>query len=360
MAERNRSYLPLALAFLVGLVIGWFVLGWLLAPVKWTGALLQDLRAEDQQMLLAEQAQSYALTRDATAAGTRLEALGDKAHVSKLAEQAIEGAQAAGNTALADQLRSLAGDFKLDVPDLAAGQAPASAPVVAGETPASEAKDNAGRGGGAFTWLGLLLLLAGIAAGAWYLLRTRGNQQPAYNEPMLTTEPLIDEDRPVYRPELGAPVMVRPVAAAAERSRISQQFTAAYTQGDLEYDESFDIEGSDGSYWGECGMTTSEALASDGNRVTALEVWLFDKSDIRTVTKVLMSDFAYGNQALREKLSSRGDAVLLAPNLDFVLDAQTLRLMGKVVEMEYDDSQGPARAAIRRLRVQLHVLRHAG
>ena len=35
----------------------------------------------------------------------------------------------------------------------------------------------------------------------------------------------------------------------------------------------------------------------------------------------------------------------------------TLRLMGKIVEMEYDDSQGPARSTIRKLRVQLRVMR---
>lgn len=134
---------------------------------------------------------------------------------------------------------------------------------------------------------------------------------------------------------------------------------AAFDQGDVSYDQSFDIEGSDGAYWGECGLTMSETVQGDPERVTALEVWLFDKSDIRTVTKVLMSDYAYGNQALREKLSSRGDAVLLAPDLGFVLDAQTLRLMGKIVAMEYDDSQAPARGTIRRLRVQLRVMRQA-
>ena len=66
------------------------------------------------------------------------------------------------------------------------------------------------------------------------------------------------------------------------------------------------------------------------DRATALEVWLFDKSDIRTVTKVLMSDYAYGNPPLREKPPSRGDAVFLGTGIGFVLDAQTLRLAGKV------------------------------
>jgi hypothetical protein len=33
--------------------------------------------------------------------------------------------------------------------------------------------------------------------------------------------------------------------------------------------------------------------------------------------------------------------------------------MGKIVEMEYDDSQAPARGTIRKLRVQLRVMRQA-
>ena len=35
------------------------------------------------------------------------------------------------------------------------------------------------------------------------------------------------------------------------------------------------------------------------NKVTAFEVWLFDKNDIRTVTKVLMSDHAFNDDAIR-------------------------------------------------------------
>jgi len=74
----------------------------------------------------------------------------------------------------------------------------------------------------------------------------------------------------------------------------------------------------------------------------------------------LMSDYAYGNQALRDKLSSKGDALLLSPDMGFVLDAQTLRLMGKIVALEYDDSGAPPRSTIRKLSVQLRVIRQVG
>ncbi len=349
MANRNRSYLFIVIAFIVGLLIGWFVLGWLLAPVQWTDAQMQDLRAEDQQMFVTAQAEAFALTQDNRKAIERLQTLGSQEHVAGVAAEVIQQAEAAGDIVTADRVRSMAAAVGLSVP--------ASVP------PPSQPAEEPQQGGSSLaTILGLALLAGGIALAAWLLLR--GRSAATEEEEDIVAEPLMaDEEQPVHRTGRPAPPPAAtsyPVpSAATERSGAGQEFTAAFHQGDVAYDQSFDIEGPDGSYWGECGMTMSEAVHGDPERATALEVWLFDKSDIRTVTKVLMSDYAYGNQALREKLSSRGDAVLLAPDLGFVLDAQTLRLMGKIVDLEYDDSQAPARGTIRRLRVQLRVMRQA-
>ncbi len=346
MADRNRSYLFIVVAFIVGLLIGWFVLGWGLAPVQWSNAQLQDLRPEDQQMFVATQAEAFALTQDNRKAIERLQTLGTQEHVAELSAQVIQQAEAAGDLITADRVRVMATALNLTLPGASA--------------PAAEQAGEARQGGSTLaTILGLALLAGGIVLAAWLLLRGRAASSEAEDVEDFVVEPLVDEQGPVYRPGRPAPPPAPASNVSAERSSAGQDFMAAFHQGDVSYDQSFDIEGPDGSYWGECGMSMSEAVQGDPERATALEVWLFDKSDIRTVTKVLMSDYAYGNQALREKLSSRGDAVLLAPDLGFVLDAQTLRLMGKIVEMEYDDSQAPARSTIRRLRVQLRVMRQA-
>ena len=351
MADRNRSYLFIVVAFIVGLLIGWFVLGWGLAPVQWSNAQLQDLRPEDQQKFVATQAEAFALTQDNSKAVERLQTLGTQQHVAEVAVEVVQQAEAAGDIVTADRVRAMAAALNLALPGV-------SAPA---DQPAAEPADEAEQGGGSLvTILGLALLAGGIALAAWLLLRSRPVEQEEEAEEFVT-ESLAAEEQPVYRPGRAAPPAAPAPAPgpAAERSGGGQEFTAVFSQGDVAYDQSFDIEGPDGSYWGECGMSMSEMVQGDPERATALEVWLFDKSDIRTVTKVLMSDYAYGNQALREKLSSRGDAVLLAPDLGFVLDAQTLRLMGKIVELEYDDSQAPARSTIRKLRVQLRVMRQA-
>lgn len=351
MADRNRSYLFLVVAFIVGLLIGWFVLGWGLAPVQYTGARLNDLQVEDQQVFLAAQAEAFALTQDNRVAIERLQTLGSQQHVAEIAAQVVQQADAAGDVVTADRVRAMAAAVGLTVP---AAAPPAAQPA---EQPAAEAQQGSGS---LVTILGLALLAGGIVLAAWLLLRGRA-AAPEQEAEQFTTETLVDEGRSGAYPAKPAAAVPPPPAPgpAAERSGSGQEFTAAFHQGDISYDQSFDIDGPDGVYWGECGMTMSEAVQGDPERVTALEVWLFDKSDIRTVTKVLMSDYAYGNQALREKLSSRGDAILLAPDLGFVLDAQTLRLMGKIVELEYDDSQAPARSTIRRVRVQLRVMRQA-
>ncbi|HSN78448.1 MAG TPA: hypothetical protein VL334_25545 [Anaerolineae bacterium] len=340
MADRNRTYLFIVVAFIVGLLIGWFALGWGLAPVQYTGARLNDLRAEDQQTFVAAQAEAFAQTQDNRKAIERLQTLGTQEHVAGLAAQVIQQAEATGDMVTADRVRSMAAAIGLAV----------ATPAPAPSQPAEEPQQG---GSSLATILGLALLAGGIVLAAWLLLR--GRSAADAGEEALVIEPLVEE-KPAYPPGRHVPPPPAP-GPTAERSSAGQEFTAAFHQGDVAYDQSFDIEGPDGSYWGECGMTMSEAVHGDPERATALEVWLFDKSDIRTVTKVLMSDYAYGNQALREKLSSRGDAVLLAPDLGFVLDAQTLRLMGKIVELEYDDSQAPARGTIRRLRVQLRVMR---
>ena len=88
------------------------------------------------------------------------------------------------------------------------------------------------------------------------------------------------------------------------------------------YDDSFSIETSSGEFLGETGVGISETLSgsSEAKQVTALEVWLFDKNDIRTVTKVLMTDQAFTDDALRAKLAPKGEAVQLEPGKKIILE----------------------------------------
>ncbi len=68
----NRHWLTLLMVFIAGLLVGLFVLGWGLFPVKWTNANLRDLREAAQNNYLSAVADSFAATGDMGLAQTRL------------------------------------------------------------------------------------------------------------------------------------------------------------------------------------------------------------------------------------------------------------------------------------------------
>ena len=89
------------------------------------------------------------------------------------------------------------------------------------------------------------------------------------------------------------------------------RFQSDYAHGRDNYDDSFSIENAGGEFLGECGVGIAESIGSDTPKnVTAFEVWLFDKNDIRTITKVVMSDHAFFDEALKAKLAPKGEPVL--------------------------------------------------
>jgi hypothetical protein len=90
-------------------------------------------------------------------------------------------------------------------------------------------------------------------------------------------------------------------------------------------------------------------------KVTAFEVWLFDKNDIRTVTKVLMSEYAYNDDPLRTRLARKGDPVLAEPGKRMILEAATLKVEAEVLRMNYDEKASPPRSYFTDLKIELVV-----
>lgn len=140
------------------------------------------------------------------------------------------------------------------------------------------------------------------------------------------------------------------------------QFMTTYLHGDDLYDDSFSIESSSGEFLGETGVGISETLSSPGEakEVTALEVWLFDKNDIRTVTKVLMSDFAFNDDSIRAQLAPKGEAVLAEGNKKVILQTATLRVQARIVDLAYKQDTMPMQSVIERITVELAAWRRSG
>jgi hypothetical protein len=155
------------------------------------------------------------------------------------------------------------------------------------------------------------------------------------------------------------------ISAAAEKTDFSEpplvQFMTTYLHGDDLYDDSFSIETPTGEFLGETGVGISEASGSGENKsVTAFEVWLFDKNDIRTVTKVLMSDHAFNDDALRAKLAPKGEAVLVKKGDRIMLDTATLRVQARVVDLSYGLGAMPPNSQFERITIELAAWKREG
>lgn len=141
------------------------------------------------------------------------------------------------------------------------------------------------------------------------------------------------------------------------------QFMTTYLLGDDLYDDSFSIETSSGEFLGETGVGISETLSTGdaSKKATAFEVWLFDKNDIRTVTKVVMSDYAFSNEELRAKLAPKGEAVQAQRDLKFTLETASLRIQARIVDVSYGSGGGtPPNSFMDRITVELAAWRKSG
>jgi hypothetical protein len=132
------------------------------------------------------------------------------------------------------------------------------------------------------------------------------------------------------------------------------QFMTTYLHGDDLYDDSFSIETPSGEFLGETGVGISETLTTtEAKNVTAFEVWLFDKNDIRTVTKVLMSDHAFNDDALRARLAPKGEAVQAEPGKRVTLETASLRVQARIVDLSYTGGPLPPNGAFDRITIEL-------
>jgi len=304
-AVRNQLTRPLVVgivSFVVGVLIGLIVLGWWLWPVKWTDASPQQLQKDYQTDYLRMAIDAYIKNQDAQLAKARWDYLGNKA-----------------NDALA---RVKADPLKLKTEEITAFQTAVSA------KPAAEA---AAKKAGFPIWIVLVILCVVtllIAGGIIVFVLFRGGKVTGIRTPAQQAE---EAKRAAQATDY----------STSETPPIAQ-FMASYKQGDDLFDDSFSIDSPSGEFLGECGVGISETIGvGDPKKVTAFEVWLFDKNDIQTVTKVLMSAHAFGDDAVKQRLAAKGEPVEAKTGEKVVLETQTLKLEARVVDMTYGEGALP-------------------
>lgn len=141
---------------------------------------------------------------------------------------------------------------------------------------------------------------------------------------------------------------------------ITQTMTT-YVLGDDLYDESFSIDTGGGEFLGEYGVGVSETIGvGEPKKVAALEIWLFDKNDIKTATKVLMSEHAYNDPNIRARLEPKGELAVVKPQEQILLETATLQLLATVVDMEYGTGAMPQKSYFERITLELAVWPRSG
>ncbi|MER3458517.1 MAG: hypothetical protein C4309_07720 [Chloroflexota bacterium] len=333
----RRPTLALTVAALLGLGLG-LLIGWVVWPVQWTDAGPQHLRADLQEQYLKNVAMRLQVDNDVQAAQA---ALADWSEADAAIQALIRQP-----TTTEEERRQLDQLSRA----LASG---------AGEVPASADLFGAVRNIGLVCLAGLLAVA--LIGGAWTLVQGRlGRAHPA----------LMEEDEAFGEPDVvvgfqgerdesrGESVARRPSFAGSgpvvRSTTPVGQFTTTYEFGNDSYDDSNTIESENGEFLGEYGISIAEAIGvGEPRKVTALEVWLFDKNDIRTVTQVLMSEHAYYDDAFRAKLAPKGEAVLARVGETLVLETASLTLHARVVDLEYREGNLPPQSVFERVTLEM-------
>ena len=134
------------------------------------------------------------------------------------------------------------------------------------------------------------------------------------------------------------------------------QAMTSYVVGDDLYDESFSIESQAGEFMGEYGVGISDTIGvGDPKKVTAFEIWLFDKNDIKTATKVLMSEHAYNDPAIRQRLQAKGELVVIGAQEQVMLETETLQLLVTISDLEYGSGPLPPSSYFDRATLELAI-----
>ncbi len=327
-------------AFLIGLLVGWLALGWGLFPVEYVDGDPSQLAAAYQQDYVKAASDSYLVTGDSEQAKQRFGYLKDQA------QPALEAAKA--GAASENEL------FRLEsFEEITKAPSPAD-----GGEPGTEPTEPAATDGGGLmaTVTGLakfilpacgIFLFLGLVIGGVLFLRTRAGKPRAPAPPRTPAAAAQQASATTVRTDYtqeASPTGEQPIA----------QFMTTYMLGDDLYDDSFSVDAPSGDFLGECGVGISETIGvGDPKKVTAFEIWLFDKNDIRTVTRVLMSEHAFRDEALKARLSAKGEPVLAAPGEILNLQTETLLVTARVVDLTYGGGALPPSSFFDRITIEL-------
>jgi hypothetical protein len=347
-----------AVGLVIGLIIGLVGLGWGLWPLQWTDAAPSDLRADYQRDYLCMTIDSFSRNPNADLIAIRWIGLGENAQslldsltpaacrfettdeintfreiiaLQAMAEGVVQE-PTEGSEVEETPIGAMEDSFAIEEPILGLETEPVEEPARISILP-----------------LAIMILLTLVVGGVLIfviLKRAKSGEGVKIRAPKIVIPKKAEESKGA--PDVG-------FKAAANDSPLAQ-FMTTYRQGDDLYDDSFSVDSITGEFLGECGVGIAETIGvGEPKKVTALEVWLFDKNDIQTVTKVLLSEHANNDAALRQRLLSKGEPILVEPGMKFLMETETLQLEARVVDMVYARGPLPENSYFSRLTLEISV-----
>lgn len=318
---KKLPILPIAL-FIVGLVLGLFI-GW--GTKEFENATPYYLRSDLREDYMRMAIDSFSINKSAALAADRWLGLGSTAQVAYEAVQNNPGY-------LPSPLVQEFGQAVTDEINARGGQAAVETPSGSNSLMRT-----------ALIGVGVILLLGVFAAGGMYLFRLFGKRGSGEVTVAMQAAEISRSAAKTNFEDMG---LAPPIT----------QTMTTYVLGDDLYDESFSIDTGAGEFLGEYGVGVSEVIGvGEPKKVTALEVWLFDKNDIKTATKVLMSRHAFADPAIRARLEPKGELVMVEPQSQVLLETATLQLLATVVDIEYGKGPLPDSSYFERMTLELAI-----
>ena len=322
---KERPLLAVIVSLFLGLALG-LIYAWVISPVEFTNAGPGSLSDGYKSIYVRAVADNYSWDGNIEKAKQALS--GDWGG----AEVACAVAQQSTDPAEQQRLNAVAA--------LVNGQGCTGMPVTDGEATAPVEEQPDEEGGSLFSSLLPLLLLVVLVGAIFYFWQRRN---------ALIAESGSGEPDMIELPE-EAPVSIEDDLIATPLAR----FRTTYNYGYDVFDDSFSIENTAGDFLGECGVGISESVGTDvPKNVTAFELWLFDKNDIRTITKVIMSDHAFFDEALKAKLAPKGEPVLAREGETIVLETATLIINAEIKELGYGTGTLPPQSFFDRMTLEI-------
>ena len=328
LEKLKNPALAAGVALVLGFVIG-LVWGWVVQPVEWVDATPDLMNANYQREYLRMTIDSFLVNSDTTLALQRWQNLGPDA--SQRLKEISDNPGPQSKAAI---------DGFAQLMNAAVPAEPVTTEAAGVEEPVAD--------GGMTPTLRLALIVVGvIVIGAVAFLALRVLRPLSSKSGSSPIQQGMKHSQSIEKTDYAEMGLATPIT----------QLMTTYVIGDDLYDESFEIESQSGEHLGEYGVDTKSTTIGVGspNKVTAMEVWLFDQHDIQNTTKLLLSEHAFSNPELVERFKPKGELVPIRLNEPVKLETKNLQLLVTVVDLAYGSGPQPPNSYFDRVTLELAV-----